>query len=118
MPRTKRGSVARRRRKRTLKAARGYVGSRSKLFKTAKETLMRAGNYAYVHRRLKKREFRRLWISRINAAARANGSNYSQLIGHMKKQDITINRKMLAEMAVADPDGFRAVMETAGVLEQ
>lgn len=118
MPRSKRGPTARRRRKKTLKKARGYVGGRGQLFKTAKETLMRARNYAYVHRRLKKREFRRLWISRINAAARANGSNYSQLIGHMKKQDIKINRKMLAEMAVADPEGFRKVMETAGVLDQ
>ncbi|MFO7947425.1 MAG: 50S ribosomal protein L20 [Armatimonadota bacterium] len=118
MPRVKRGPLSRRRRKKTLKAAKGYVGGRHRLFKTAKETLMRAGNYAYVHRRLKKRDFRRLWIARINAAARMNGANYSQLIGHMKKNDIKINRKMLAEMALSDPEGFRAVMEAAGVLEQ
>ena len=116
MPRVKRGPHTRRRHKKILKQAKGFVGGRSRLFKTAKETLMRAGNYAYRHRRLRKRDFRRLWIARINAAARLNGLNYSRLISAMKKADIQVNRKMLAEMAVADPAGFQAVMAEADVL--
>ena len=116
MPRVKRGPLTRRRHKKILKQAKGFVGGRSRLIKTAKETLMRAGNYAYCHRRLRKRDFRRLWIARINAAARFNGLNYSRLINAMKKADIQVNRKMLAEMAVSDPEGFQAVMAEAGVL--
>jgi large subunit ribosomal protein L20 len=116
MPRIKRGPLTRRRHKRILKQAKGYVGGRSRLFKTAKETVMRAGNYAYRHRRLRKRDFRRLWIARINAAARLNGLNYSRLMGGLKKADIRVNRKMLAEIAVSDPQAFQELMAEAGVL--
>jgi large subunit ribosomal protein L20 len=116
MPRIKRGPLTRRRHKRILKQAKGYVGGRSRLFKTAKETVMRAGNYAYRHRRLRKRDFRRLWIARINAAARLNGLNYSRLMGGLRKADIRVNRKMLAEIAVSDPQAFQELMAEAGVL--
>lgn len=115
MPRVKTGPIRRRRHKKILKLAKGYVGGRRRLFKTAKETVMRAGNYAYAHRRLRKRDFRRLWIARINAAARMHGLNYSRLMGGLRKAEIALNRKMLAEMAVSDPEGFKAVIEKAGL---
>ncbi len=116
MPRVKRGPLTRRRHKKVLKLAKGYVGGRHRLFKTAKESVMRAGNYAYRHRRLRKREFRRLWIARINAAARMHGLNYSRLIGALKKADIQLNRKMLAEMAVSDPEAFKLLLTQADLL--
>lgn len=115
MARVKRGPYTRRRRKKTLKAAKGYVGSRHRLYKTAKETLMRARNYAYQHRRLRKREFRRLWIARINAAARAHGINYSQFIYGLKQADVELNRKMLAHLAYEDAPAFEALVEKAKV---
>lgn len=113
MPRVKRGNVARKRRKKILKLAKGFRGSHSKLFRTANQQVMKALRYAYRDRRNRKRDFRRLWITRINAAARLNGISYSKLVGQMKIANIDINRKMLAQMAVLDPDGFAKVVETA-----
>lgn len=113
MPRVRRGFKARRRRNRVLKLAKGYRGGRSKLFRSATEAVDRALNYAYQHRRLKKRDFRGLWIQRINAAARLFGLSYSKLMGALKKADILLDRKILAEMAINDPDAFAKVAETA-----
>lgn len=96
--------------------AKGYVGGRGRLIRTAKDAVARSGNYAYVHRRLRKRDFRRLWIARINAAARIHGVSYSRLMAGLKKAGIDINRKMLAEIAVSDPDGFRMVLQKAELL--
>ncbi|HIK43998.1 MAG TPA: 50S ribosomal protein L20 [Leptolyngbyaceae cyanobacterium M65_K2018_010] len=114
MARVKRGNVARKRRKKILKLAKGFRGSHSKLFRTANQQVMKALRYAYRDRRNRKRDFRRLWIVRINAAARMHGLSYSQLMGQLKKANIDINRKMLAQMAVLDPDGFAQVIEVAG----
>jgi len=111
MPRVKRGTVARSRRKKVLKAAKGYVGGRHRLYTTAKETLARARNYAYRDRRVRKREFRGLWIARINAAVRNHGLNYSTFISGLKKANIGLNRKMLAYLACEDPGAFAAVVE-------
>jgi large subunit ribosomal protein L20 len=113
MTRVKRGNVARKRRKKILKLAKGYRGSHSKLFRTANQQVMKALRSAYRDRRRRKRDFRRLWITRINAAARQNGVSYSKLIGQMKKADIQLNRKMLAQLAVLDPASFSKVVETA-----
>lgn len=113
MARVKGGIVARKRRKKILKEASGYFGSKHRLWKTAKEQLLHSGVYAYRDRRQKKRDFRKLWITRINAAARANGVNYSTLINGMKKANINVNRKMLAEMAVNDPKGFSEIVAAA-----
>ena len=113
MPRVKTGLTRRRRHKKILKQAKGYWGGRHRLVKTAKETLMRAGNYAWRDRRRRKRDFRRLWICRINAAARQRGLSYSQLFGGLRKAHIEINRKMLAHLAVEDPEAFDAVIEKA-----
>ena len=113
MARVKRGNVARKRRKKVLKLAKGFRGSHSKLFRTANQQVMKALRYAYRDRRNRKRDFRRLWITRINAAARMHGLSYSKLIGQLKKADIELNRKMLAQMAVLDPDGFSKVVEVA-----
>jgi len=113
MARVKRGNVARKRRKKILKLAKGFRGSHSKLFRTANQQVMKALRYAYADRRKRKRDFRRLWITRINAAARLHGMSYSQLIGSLKKADIQINRKMLAQMAVLDPSSFAKVLELA-----
>ncbi|TVP70474.1 MAG: 50S ribosomal protein L20 [Leptolyngbya sp. LCM1.Bin17] len=113
MARVKRGNVARKRRKKVLKLAKGFRGSHSKLFRTANQQVMKALRYAYRDRRNRKRDFRRLWITRINAAARLHGISYSQLTGQLKKANIDINRKMLAQMAVLDPDGFTKVVEVA-----
>jgi large subunit ribosomal protein L20 len=104
--RVKRGNVARKRRKKVLKLAKGFRGSHSRLFKIANQQVMKALRNAYRDRRKRKRDFRRLWIARINAAARQNGLSYSQLIGKMKKADVQINRKMLAQIAATDPDAF------------
>ena len=113
MARVKRGNVARKRRKKILKLAKGFRGSHSKLFRTANQQVMKALRYAYRDRRNRKRDFRRLWITRINAAARMHGLSYSKLIGQLKKSDIELNRKMLAQMAVLDPDAFSKVVEVA-----
>ena len=113
MARVKRGNVARKRRKKVLKLAKGYRGSHSKLFRTANQQVMKALRNAYRDRRKRKRDFRRLWITRINAAARQNGISYSLLMGQMKKANIQINRKMLAQLAVLDPASFQKVVELA-----
>jgi len=113
MPRVKRGSKARKRRKKVLKAAKGYRGGQSKLFKTASISVKRAGMYAYRDRRNKKRDFRRLWIIRINAAARERGLSYSNLISGLSKAGINLDRKILAELAVNDPAAFSKVVSMA-----
>lgn len=113
MARVKTGYTRRRRHKKWLKAAKGNWGGRSRLYTAAKDTVIRGGAFAWKHRRLKKRDFRRLWNARINAAARANGTNYSRLIGGLNKADVKINRKMLAEMAMHDPEAFASVAEIA-----
>ena len=106
MARVKGALATRKRRKKILKLAKGYFGAKSKLFKTAKEAVMKSGNYAYIGRRLKKRDFRRLWITRISAACKMNDMNYSSFINGLNKAGIAINRKMLADLAVNDPAGF------------
>lgn len=113
MARVKRGNVARKRRKKILKLAKGFRGSHSRLFRTANQQVMKALRNAYRDRRRRKRDFRRLWIARINAASRQHGVSYSQLIGNLKKADIQINRKMLAQLAVLDPAAFGKVVEAA-----
>ncbi|MEG3436023.1 50S ribosomal protein L20 [Pannus brasiliensis CCIBt3594] len=113
MTRVKRGNVARKRRKKILKLAKGFRGSHSKLFRTANQQVMKALRNAYRDRRKRKRDFRRLWITRINAAARQQGVSYSQLTGQLKKANILINRKMLAQLAVLDPAAFAKVVELA-----
>ncbi|MFV0557356.1 MAG: 50S ribosomal protein L20 [Enterococcus sp.] len=113
MARVKGGTVTRKRRKRMLKLAKGYYGSKHTLFKTAKEQVMNSYNYAYRDRRQKKRDFRKLWIARINAAARMNGLSYSKLMHGLKLAEIDINRKMLAELAVADAAAFTALADQA-----
>ena len=113
MPRVRNSVASRRRRKKVLKQARGYFGGRSRLFRTAREAVNRAQAYSYRDRRVRKRDFRKLWIARINAAARLNGVSYSQLIHGLAKADIAVNRKMLADLAVRDPGAFTAVVEQA-----
>jgi len=112
MPRVKGGIVTRRRHKKRLKMAKGYTGAKSKLFRTATEAVDRALKYAFRDRRAKKRDFRRLWIARVNAAARENGISYSRLIAALQKADVDLDRKVLAEMAVSDPAGFRHLVES------
>ncbi|MBE0068874.1 MAG: large subunit ribosomal protein [Thermoanaerobacterium sp.] len=106
MSRVKSGKVTRRRHKKILKLAKGYYGARSKLFRVANQAVMKSLNYAYIGRKLRKRDFRKLWIARINAAARANGISYSRFINGLKKANIEINRKMLSEMAIHDNKAF------------
>ncbi len=113
MPRVKRGTRARKRRKRILKQAKGFWGRRRRIFRTAKEAVDRALRYSYRDRRVRKREFRRLWITRINAAARANELSYSRLIKGMKNSQIALDRKILAELAIEDPVGFSEVARLA-----
>lgn len=113
MPRVTRGTKARARRKKIMKAAKGFQGGRRRLYRTAKQTVHRAWAYAYRDRRQRKRDFRRLWITRINAAARLNGTTYSQLIGGLNKANIELDRKILADIAVYDPAGFAKVVEAA-----
>ncbi len=105
--------ASRRRRKKVLKAARGYYSGRRRLFQNAKETLKRALQYAYRDRKQKKRNFRRLWITRINAACRLNGMSYSRLINGLKMANVELDRKMLSEIAINDPAGFTAIVERA-----
>lgn len=108
------GALAtRKRRKKTLKLARGYWGAKSKHFKMAKEAVMKSGNYAYIGRKQRKRDFRRLWITRISAGCRVNGVNYSTFMNGLKKAGITLNRKVLSEIAIADPQAFTALVEKA-----
>ena len=117
MARVKRGFKARRRRNKVLKLAKGYRGARSKLFRSATEAVDRALNYAFRDRRVKKRDFRSLWIVRINAASRINGLTYSKFIFGLKKADVQIDRKVLADIAVTDPNGFAqiAALAMAGI---
>lgn len=111
MARVKGAVTTRARHKKVLKRAKGYFGAKSVRFRMAKQAVMKSGNYAYVGRKQKKRDFRSLWIARINAAARINGVSYSKLMSGLKKANITINRKMLAEMAVNDSVAFTALVE-------
>ena len=113
MARIKGALATRKRRNKTLKLAKGYWGGKSKLFKTAKEAVWKSGQYAYISRRLKKRDFRRLWIARISAACKLNGMNYSTFINGRKKADISLNRKMLSEIAISDAAGFTALCDKA-----
>lgn len=115
MTRVKRGNVARKRRNKILKLAKGFRGSHSRLFRTANQQVMKALRNAYRDRRKRKRDFRRLWITRVNAAARMHGMSYSKLIGQMKKANIELNRKMLAQLAILDPQAFAKVVETAKI---
>ena len=110
MSRVKRGNIARKRRNKILNLAKGFRGGNKNLFRTANQRVMKALCNAYRDRRRRKRDFRRLWIARINAAARINGMSYSKFIGILKKEDIRINRKMLAQLAVADPSSFQKVV--------
>jgi large subunit ribosomal protein L20 len=113
MPRVKRGVVAHRRHKKILKQAKGYYGARSRIFRVAKQAVTKAGQYAYRDRRQRKRQFRSLWITRINAQSRANGLSYSRLINGLKKADITLDRRVLADLAVHDKPAFAAIVEQA-----
>jgi large subunit ribosomal protein L20 len=113
MPRVKRGVTSHKRHKKILKLAKGYVGAKSKLYRVANQQVMKSGAYAYAHRRLKKREFRQLWIARINAAARDNGTTYSRMIHGLKAAGVDINRKVLAELAISDPQGFTQLTDVA-----
>ena len=113
MPRAKGGYVTRRRRKAVLKLAKGYYGSKHTLYKTAHEQVMRSLQYAFRDRKARKRDFRKLWIQRINAACQLNGMKYSQFINGLSQADVAINRKMLAEMAVNDAEGFATLAELA-----
>jgi large subunit ribosomal protein L20 len=113
MPRATNNVASRKRRKKILKLAKGYRGGRSKQIRTALDAVDRAGQYAYRDRRQKKRAFRALWITRINAAARLNGTTYSQLINGLAKAGVDVNRKVMADLAVTSPDAFKALVETA-----
>ena len=113
MPRVKGGSVTRQRRKKVLKLAKGYYGSKNTLFKVANQQVMKSYQYAYRDRRQTKRDFRKLWIARINAAARINDMSYSTLMHGLKLAGIDINRKMLAEVAISDPSAFTALTDQA-----
>lgn len=113
MARVKGAMATRKRRKRVLKLAKGYRGAKSKNFRTAKQAVMKSLVYAYIGRKQRKRDFRRLWITRISAAAKLNGINYSQFMNGLKKAEIDINRKMLSEIAIADPAAFAQLVEKA-----
>ena len=113
MARVKRGVVAHRRHKKVLKQAKGYYGARSRIFRVAKQAVTKAGQYAYRDRRQRKRQFRALWITRINAQSRANGLSYSRLINGLKKAEIGLDRRVLADLAVHDESAFSAIVEQA-----
>ena len=113
MPHVKRGVVAHRRHKKILKLAKGYYGARSRIFRVAKQAVTKAGQYAYRDRRQRKRQFRALWITRINAQSRANGLSYSRLIDGLKKAGIEMDRKVLADLAVHEPAAFGAIVDQA-----
>lgn len=113
MARVKGAMMTHKRRKKMLKLAKGYYGSKSKLFKTAKEAVYKSGQYAYIGRKQRKRDFRRLWITRISAACKLNGMNYSTFMNGLKKAGIGLNRKMLSEMAINDPASFKELAKKA-----
>ena len=113
MARVKGALSTRKRRKKILKAAKGYWGAKSKHFKMAKQAVLKSGNYAYIGIKQKKRDFRSLWITRISAACKMNGINYSRFMYGLKKSGIELNRKMLSELAISDPDAFSSLVETA-----
>ena len=113
MARVKGALATRKRRKKILKLAKGYWGSKSRHFKMAKQAVMKSGNYAYIGRKQRKRDFRRLWITRISAACRADGVNYSTFMNGLKKANIELNRKVLSEIAIADPAAFTSLVEKA-----
>ena len=113
MARIKGAMMTRKRRNKVLKAAKGYWGAKSKHFKMAKQAVMKSGNYAFIGRKLKKRDFRSLWIARISAQCKVNGINYSRFMYGLKKAGIDLNRKMLAEIAVSDKEAFAAIVEQA-----
>ena len=111
MARVKGAMMTRKRRKKVLKLAKGYYGAKSRHFKMAKQAVMKSGNYAYIGRKQKKRDFRRLWITRISAACKLNGTTYSKFIDGLKKNGIALNRKMLSEIAISDPKAFTSLVE-------
>ena len=113
MARVKGAMMTRKRRKKVLKLAKGYWGAKSRHFKMAKQAVMKSGNYAFIGRKQRKRDCRRLWITRISAACRMNDINYSTFMNGLKKAGVTLNRKMLSEIAIADPAGFTALVEKA-----
>ncbi len=113
MARVKRAVTTKKRRNKTLKLAKGYWGAKSKHFKMAKQAVMKSGNYAFIGRKQKKRDFRSLWITRISAQAKANGINYSRFMYGLKKSGITLNRKMLSELAISDKETFAQLVQTA-----
>ena len=113
MARVKGALSTRKRRKKILKAAKGYWGAKSKHFKMAKQAVLKSGNYAYIGRKQKKRDFRSLWITRISAACKMNGINYSRFMYGLKKSGIELNRKMLSELAISNPNAFSSLVETA-----
>ena len=113
MARVKGAMMTRKRRKKVLKLAKGYFGAKSKLFRTAKQAVMKSGQYAYIGRKQRKRDFRRLWLTRISAACKMNGMNYSTFMNGLKKANVSLNRKMLAEIAVSDAAAFTALVEQA-----
>ena len=113
MARVKGAMMTRKRRNKTLKLAKGYFGAKSKHFKMAKQAVMKSGQYAYIGRKQKKRDFRSLWITRISAACKLNGMNYSTFMNGLNKAGITLHRKMLSEIAINDPAGFAAIAEKA-----
>lgn len=113
MARIQGATMTRKRRNKVLKMAKGYYGSKSSLFKTAKQAVMKSGQYAYVGRKQKKRDFRRLWITRISAACKLNSMNYSTFMNGLNKAGVTLNRKMLSEIAIADPAAFTALTQKA-----
>ncbi len=113
MARIKRALTAQKKRRKVLKLAKGYFGAKSRQYRAATEQVARSLRYAYIGRKMRKRDFRRLWITRINAAARINNTTYSQLMNGLKKKEISINRKMLADIAVNDPDAFATIVKKA-----
>ena len=113
MARVKGATMTRKRRKKVLKLAKGYYGAKSRLFKMAKQAVMKSGNYAFAGRKQKKRDFRRLWITRISAGCHNNGVNYSTFMNGLKKAGVTLNRKMLSEIAIHDETAFTALVEQA-----
>lgn len=113
MARVKGGIMSHKRRKKVLKLAKGYYGAKHRLFRTAKQAVMKSGRYAFIGRKQKKREFRKLWITRISAGCKMNGMNYSTFMNGLKKSGVTLNRKMLSEMAIHDAAGFTALCEQA-----
>ena len=113
MARVKRAVITRKRRKKVLKLAKGYFGAKSKLFKTAKQAVMKSGQYAYIGRKQKKRNFRRLWITRISAACKQNNLNYSVFMNNLKKHEIKLDRKILAHIALNDPNSFSELCKKA-----